>query len=149
MTVLSPTVSAWLATLPVQTTDGASERWADLVIADGSGLSRTNRTTTRQIIDLLTVMHGHADGATFADSLSVAGLDGSLNRKGRLRDLSGAVRAKTGTLTGVRALSGYVDTRSGRRLAFSVVFNGITGPSAPFNDVHDRFCRIPADWPDS
>ena len=141
-------IRAWLDSLPGRTTDGVADRWAGMIIADGSGLSRTNRLTARQIVDLLTVMHGHPHGDFFAESLSVAGRDGSLHRKKRLRDLTGAVRAKTGTLSGVKALSGYVDTPSGRRLAFSVVFNGITGPSAPFNELHDRMCRILADWPD-
>ncbi len=141
-------IRAWLDSLPERPTDGDDDRWADITIADGSGLSRTNRMTARQIVDLLTVMHAHPHGAVFAESLSVAGRDGSLYRHKRLRDLTGAVRAKTGTLTGVKALSGYVDTPSGRRLAFSVVFNGITGPGAPFNELHDRLCGILADWPD-
>ncbi|MCH7720847.1 MAG: D-alanyl-D-alanine carboxypeptidase/D-alanyl-D-alanine-endopeptidase [Planctomycetes bacterium] len=141
-------IRAWLDNLTERPTDGVADRWAGMIIADGSGLSRTNRMTARQIVDLLTVMHTRPDGDIFAESLSVAGRDGSLHRHKRLGDLTGAVRAKTGTLTGVKALSGYVDTPSGRRLAFSVVFNGITGPGAPFNELHDRVCRILADWPD-
>ena len=142
-------IRAWLDDQQGQATERVAERWAGISIADGSGLSRSNRLTARQIVELLIVMHSRPDGDRFAESLSVAGRDGSLHRKKRLSDLTGAVRAKTGTMTGVKALSGYVDTPSGRRLAFSVLFNGITGPSAPFNELHDRFCRVLADWPDS
>lgn len=140
-------VRGWLGKLYSREGDDAGDAWAHLILADGSGLSRRNRATSRQIVGLLCAMHGHLSAEVFADSLSIAGLDGSLKRNKRLSDLTNLVRAKTGTLTGVRSLSGYVDTRSGRRLAFSVIFNGITGPSRRYQELHDGFCRVLATWP--
>ena len=113
---------------------------------DGSGLSRANRMSAAQAVGLLNHMHGHAARDLFVSSLAVAGRDGSLRK--RMADVPGTIYAKTGYLSGVRTLSGYVVTPSGRWFAFSVLFNGIKGPTGPFNKVHDKVCRLLADWPD-
>jgi len=111
-----------------------------LTVVDGSGLSRDNRCTARQLTQLLAWMHKRDDGALFADQLSEAGVDGSLRR--RTRDLAGQVRAKTGTMRRVRTLSGYVDGDHGPRFAFAILFNDYRGSSAPFKKWQDDFCRI-------
>ncbi|MEQ9453540.1 MAG: D-alanyl-D-alanine carboxypeptidase/D-alanyl-D-alanine-endopeptidase [Phycisphaeraceae bacterium] len=92
-----------------------------LVIADGSGLSHNNRVTARMISDMLLVMHRHEDAAMFKDSLTIAGVDGTLRR--RMTDIAGTMRGKTGTITGASALSGYVTTEDGRELIFSIIHN--------------------------
>jgi serine-type D-Ala-D-Ala carboxypeptidase/endopeptidase (penicillin-binding protein 4) len=62
------------------------------------------------------------DGKVFHESLPISGIDGTL--KNRLKEVEGKVRAKTGTIGGVRALSGYIETE-GRTLVFSILLNDI------------------------
>ncbi|HUU84528.1 MAG TPA: D-alanyl-D-alanine carboxypeptidase/D-alanyl-D-alanine-endopeptidase [Phycisphaerae bacterium] len=109
-------------------------------VVDGSGLSRDNRASAADFVAVLQHMYRHPYRQIFAGSLSEAGNDGSLTK--RLKDLPGTVYAKTGYLSGVRTLSGYAVTPSGRWRAFSVLFNGIKGGAAPFNKVHDEICRV-------
>jgi D-alanyl-D-alanine carboxypeptidase/D-alanyl-D-alanine-endopeptidase (penicillin-binding protein 4) len=93
--------------------------------ADGSGLSRENRVTARLLTDLLATMSTQPYAQAFKDSLPIAGIDGSL--KNRLKPVRGQVQAKTGSIGGVRALSGYATTPDGRTLAFSLLCNDIQG----------------------
>jgi D-alanyl-D-alanine carboxypeptidase/D-alanyl-D-alanine-endopeptidase (penicillin-binding protein 4) len=113
---------------------------AGLAVADGSGLSRDNACTARQLVRVLAWMQGQPTGPLLHSSLSVAGVDGSLRK--RLTDIPGRVYAKTGTMRGVRSLAGYVDDGTGPRYAFAVVFNGYKGPSTPYKEIQDRYCRI-------
>jgi D-alanyl-D-alanine carboxypeptidase/D-alanyl-D-alanine-endopeptidase (penicillin-binding protein 4) len=77
------------------------------------------------------------------ESLATAGVDGSLRK--RLKNSDGRIHAKTGTMRGIRALAGYVDSDAGPRYAFAIVFNGYPGGSAPYKAIQDRFCRVLAD----
>lgn len=94
-------------------------------LADGSGLSRDNRFTPRQLTRLLRFMHGHRWGAEWRASLPRGGERGT-SLEERLTEpwIADRVAAKTGTLDGVSALSGYVRGRSGRLYAFSVLVEG-------------------------
>jgi len=117
----------------------------NVVIVDGSGLSRNNRVTPRMITDLFKVMWQHPERETFFDSLSIAGEDGTI--RSRLKDLKGRVHAKTGFIGGVRSLSGYVKNDDGNTLAFSIIFNGFSGAEKPFEDMQDNAVRVIAHWP--
>ncbi len=130
---------------------------AGFVFSDGSGLSRKNRATARQLAEVLMHIHGHADGHMAISRLAVSGESGTLRR--RMRDLKGQILAKTGTMRGIKSLSGYVlvgvdglaggngmaggDGPAGgsRRYAFSIIVNGIQGPNGPINRAQDAFCR--------
>ena len=114
-----------------------------LVVADGSGLSRRNACTARQLTAMLAWAYRQPFAPVLHDSLATAGVDGSLRK--RLKDSDGRVHAKTGTMRGIRALAGYVDSDAGPRYAFAVLFNGYPGGSAPYNTIQDRFCRVLAD----
>lgn len=100
-----------------------------LRVADGSGLSRLNLVSAENLCRLLVAMARHRHGDVFAASLPVAGVDGTL--RGRMVDTAAAgnARAKTGTLSHVSALSGYVTTANGERLAFALVTNNDPGPA--------------------
>ena len=111
-----------------------------LSIADGSGLSRKNACTARQLAAVLAASYAQPYGLLLHDSLATAGVDGSLRK--RLKNSDGRVHAKTGTMRGIRTLAGYVDSDAGPRFAFAVLFNGYKGPSTPYKDIQDRFCRI-------
>ena len=103
--------------------DRAKVEREGLEITNGSGLYDANRTSPKQIVQLLEAMLHHPSSPEFVSSLAVAGRDGTLRNRMQDSPAAGALRAKTGTLNRVSALSGYVRTRSGRRLAFSMLFN--------------------------
>ncbi len=111
----------------------------DLAMADGSGLSRDNRATVRQLTDLLRVMDGHEARDLWLDSLSVAGGRGTL--RGRMKDLPGGFIGKTGYIGGVRALSGYATGVDGRRFVVSVLYNRIPGSVGPYTALQDDAVR--------
>jgi D-alanyl-D-alanine carboxypeptidase/D-alanyl-D-alanine-endopeptidase (penicillin-binding protein 4) len=113
---------------------------ADYTLADGSGLSRMNRVTTRGQTDLLAAMSRHPHADVFRESLPIAGTDGTISK--RMKDLAGRVYAKTGFISGVRALSGYARTADDRWLAFSIIYNKIPGDVKPFEALQDEACRI-------
>jgi D-alanyl-D-alanine carboxypeptidase/D-alanyl-D-alanine-endopeptidase (penicillin-binding protein 4) len=91
---------------------------AGLVVRDGSGLSRGNRVSARTVYGVLQAMR---DEPLFVEALAAGG-EGTLKR--RYRDLGERVRAKTGTIDGVSALSGYVTGRDGGRYVFTILANG-------------------------
>jgi serine-type D-Ala-D-Ala carboxypeptidase/endopeptidase (penicillin-binding protein 4) len=94
-----------------------------LRILDGSGLARNNLITANAMVQLLVHMSRHRYGQVFRDALPVAGIDGTLRNRMRGTVAASNVRAKTGTLTTVSALSGYLTTLAGERLAFSIIIN--------------------------
>ncbi|MGI0483015.1 D-alanyl-D-alanine carboxypeptidase/D-alanyl-D-alanine-endopeptidase [Geminocystis sp. CENA526] len=91
--------------------------------ADGSGLSRRNLATPRVLVDTLRVMYSNPNRDVFFASLPTAGISGTLRNRMRQTPVQGIVHAKTGTLTGVRALSGYLDHREYGTLIFSIIAN--------------------------
>ncbi len=96
-------------------------------VVDGSGLSRSDSTTPRQIVTLLGAMDRSATVSdAFRNSLAVAGRSGTLAYRMGGTTAAGRCRGKTGTLNGVSALSGYCDAVGGRRLAFSILMNGVS-----------------------
>jgi serine-type D-Ala-D-Ala carboxypeptidase/endopeptidase (penicillin-binding protein 4) len=94
-----------------------------LAQADGSGLSRYNLVAPSLLMGILEHMTRSPNAADWTASLPVAGADGTLENRMRGTVLQGNVRAKTGTLSGVRALSGYLTTAAGERIVFSTVVN--------------------------
>jgi D-alanyl-D-alanine carboxypeptidase/D-alanyl-D-alanine-endopeptidase (penicillin-binding protein 4) len=89
------------------------------VLRDGSGLSRLDRVTPAMLQAVLATMARHRHARLFEETLPESGVDGTL--RGRLRGV--AVTAKTGSLTTAKSLAGYVTTRRGERLAFSILYN--------------------------
>ena len=108
---------------------------------DGSGLSRASMMTPDFTVALLRWMHEHSRCAqVFEAALPIAGLDGTLRTRMRDTPACGRVRAKTGTLTGVSALSGYARTRQGELLAFSVMMNGFSCDKQRARRLQDMVC---------
>lgn len=118
--------------------NGIDDRGFEL--ADGSGLSRQNRVTVRLISDLLQVMHRHRHYQSFFDSLAVGGVDGTI--ASRFKEHPNRVFGKTGFIGGVRSLSGYVQTDSGKWVTFSIIYNQIPGSVAPYNQMQDDAVRL-------
>ena len=91
--------------------------------ADGSGMSSYNRITPRAAVGLLTWIARQPWGMAWRGTLPIAGHDGTLQKRFKGTLLEGKLFAKTGSLNASRALSGYLVTRSGRTLVFSVLAN--------------------------
>ncbi len=90
-------------------------------IYDGSGLSRYNSVTARQLVFVLSFMMNKSKNFTdFYESLPVAGKSGTLKSIGSNTTANGVISAKSGSIGRVRAYSGYAKTKSGRTLAFSM-----------------------------
>ncbi|HEY8459496.1 MAG TPA: D-alanyl-D-alanine carboxypeptidase/D-alanyl-D-alanine-endopeptidase, partial [Blastocatellia bacterium] len=119
---------------------------APLSLRDGSGLARQDLVTPRSTARLLEFMLTHPHSKTWLDSLTVAGVDGTLER--RMRDSAAAdnMRGKTGTLTYVNALSGYIHTRRGQPLIVSMMGNNYTGPGRDVTRVMDQICILLAEF---
>ena len=94
-------------------------------IADGSGLSRSNRTTSRMVVQLLLTMAGGEHSEPFLDSLAVTGRSGTVQYRMRTGAAAGRCQVKTGTLRDVANLAGICRTAGGERVAFSILMNGI------------------------
>ena len=109
------------------------------VIADGSGLSRYNYATSEALVRVLRHMRNEPKHAqAFSDSLPVAGRDGPLLRRLAATPAEGRVRAKTGTVDNVRAITGYVDTVGGELLLFAILANNFTVPASTIDAAADR-----------
>ncbi|MDH6131956.1 D-alanyl-D-alanine carboxypeptidase/D-alanyl-D-alanine-endopeptidase (penicillin-binding protein 4) [Kitasatospora sp. MAA4] len=101
---------------------------------DGSGLSRQDLMTTSRLDALLRFARGQAWFPAWYDALPVAGdprrmVGGTMTDRLRGTAAEGRVHAKTGSMTGVDALAGYLDRADGHTLAFSILFNNFVGPS--------------------
>jgi D-alanyl-D-alanine carboxypeptidase/D-alanyl-D-alanine-endopeptidase (penicillin-binding protein 4) len=104
---------------------------------DGSGLSRQNLVTPNAVVQLLRYAASQSWGASFRETLPVAGVDGSLADRFQNLDPRTHVYAKTGTLGGVKALSGYATTARGQQIAFSILTNNFNLPNKRVTDAID------------
>lgn len=118
-----------------------------LELSDGGGMSRKNILTPAVITALLAEAGRRPWGKTFTDALPVAGVDGTLASRMKEEPYRGSVRAKTGYLRGVGALSGCAETRSGARVAFSILINDFahSGGNRAMKQIEDRICRAIVD----
>jgi D-alanyl-D-alanine carboxypeptidase/D-alanyl-D-alanine-endopeptidase (penicillin-binding protein 4) len=109
------------------------------VLRNGSGLNDTNRFTARQMTTLLQAVWKRFPVASeFVASLGIAARDGTMRLRMEGTDAAGRLRAKTGTLERVTALSGYVQSLGGERFVFSVLVNDWSGKSGPVVSSIDR-----------
>lgn len=112
-----------------------------LLIHDGSGLSRKDLTTPKAMVKLLAHMTDHEERQAFLRSLPKGGeYNTTLDHRLRRTD----VRAKTGSLEFVRALSGYTERPSGNRVAFALFANNFTGPSYRISQTIEDIVRAVA-----
>ena len=124
---------------------GIPDDW--YVMSDGSGLSRYNYIAPSAITAILARLHQdprHREA--FAATMPIAGKDGTLSTRMRRSRAEGNAIAKTGSIANVRALSGYVKTRSGETLAFSILANDFVIPAATVNWIADLAVEILANF---
>jgi len=107
------------------------------VFYDGSGLSRQNLVTPHAVVTLLEYASKQPWGKAFRDTLPVAGVDGSLADRLKGTVAQGRVYAKTGSLGGVKTLSGYATTNHGDQIVFSILSNNSNVPAQKITDAID------------
>lgn len=111
----------------------------DVVLSDGSGLSRDDLVTPRAMVDLLRFASRAPWAQAYLSSLPISGVDGTLDGRMRNSPATGLIEAKTGATERVHALTGYATTVRGEYLVFSIFCNNNTqrGPEAtkPLDDI--------------
>ncbi|HQO09222.1 MAG TPA: D-alanyl-D-alanine carboxypeptidase/D-alanyl-D-alanine-endopeptidase [Clostridiales bacterium] len=95
----------------------------NFTICDGSGLSRQNLISSDKFVKILAAMYEDESFVTYISSLPQPGNTGTLKNRFKDEDLQNRVFAKTGALTGVNCVSGYILTKNNHRLAFSIMNN--------------------------
>jgi D-alanyl-D-alanine carboxypeptidase/D-alanyl-D-alanine-endopeptidase (penicillin-binding protein 4) len=113
----------------------------DLRLVDGSGLSRDNRLTPRAINRVLVHMYqDFSRRPEYLASLAVAGVDGTFKDRLGNSTARGMIRAKTGRIRGVAALSGYLATKQNEILAFSMLMNNFKTSIEQVQRIQDKIC---------
>ena len=113
----------------------------DFFFYDGSGMSANDLIAPRAYTTLLAYAAKQPWGEAWKATFPVAGVDGTLGNRFKQSPLKGRLFAKTGTLNEVNALSGYLETKSGRTLVFSILVNGHLPGSEAENDAIERICE--------
>ena len=112
----------------------------DVVLTDGSGLSRRDLITPRAVVQLLRYAATQPWGELYRSTLPVAGEDGTLSDRMKNTAAAGRVFAKTGTIGHGNALSGYATTLRGEQLLFSILGNNNNLHAQDANKVIDAIC---------
>jgi D-alanyl-D-alanine carboxypeptidase/D-alanyl-D-alanine-endopeptidase (penicillin-binding protein 4) len=125
--------------------DFASKIGSGVHAVDGSGLTRSNRASPRQVVDLLLGMRQDPAGDDFIQDLALAGKEGTVDERMRGTAAYGRCRTKTGTITGVSNLSGYCFNKSGRVMAFSILMGSVGNLTLAHLD-QDRIAGVVASY---
>ncbi|MDX1637170.1 MAG: D-alanyl-D-alanine carboxypeptidase/D-alanyl-D-alanine-endopeptidase [Balneolaceae bacterium] len=110
----------------------------DLEMSDGSGMASSTLLTPDDLSTFLAKMQQHPEFATYRQSLAIAGFNGTLEHRFRGTPLEDNVSGKTGYVSGVRALSGYMNGRSGQPLVFSIYTNNYTNKTSYIDQLHQK-----------
>ena len=111
-------------------------------LRDASGLSRHNLISPEATVRLLAHMAGSQHGELYRSTLALAGEDGTLDWRFSRGPVRGKIQAKTGTLSGVTALSGYARTQDERDLAFAIYVNNSSAPNSYVRRLIDRVAEV-------
>ena len=112
----------------------------DFVMVDGSGLSHDNKVTPTILVKVMKYMKRRSDHFnTYYESLSIPTVDGTLSSRIH-HELATNIRAKTGSISGIISLSGYLTTRSGLDIYFSIIGNSYRKKT--LKRVEDKICKI-------
>lgn len=108
-------------------------------LVDGSGLSHANLVTPELLVKVMRYMRSRGENFdVYYESLSIPTVDGTLG--GRIHhELAKNIRAKTGSITGVISLSGYLTSRSGQQVYFSIIGNNAGKRRA--KAIEDKICK--------
>ena len=113
-------------------------------LVDGSGLSHYNLVSAELILEVLKYMYYSEPGLykILVESFPIAGVDGTLAKRMNGTSAENNVKAKTGTITGVSALSGYITSQSGRLIAFSILIENFARGTSTARNFQDEICKI-------
>ena len=109
---------------------------------DGSGLSRYNLISPKQIVHILKGMRKSENWLIWKDMFPIAGVDGTLKYRMIETPGEGNVKAKTGTMSNVRCLSGYLTTSSNEDIVFSILVNAHLLKSKDLDNVVDHILNL-------
>ena len=107
-------------------------------LVDGSGLSRRDTISADALLTVLRRLYDPTGNSPFMTGLPIAGVDGSLALRMKGTAAERTVRAKSGTMSNIRSLSGYATTRDNEHVAFVIMVNNFEGTGAQANDALDR-----------
>ena len=107
-----------------------------IYIADGSGVSRYNLASTDQFVELLSYMYRSSFAKDFLFTLPSGGSQGSLEN--RFLVMGKSIKAKTGHLSGVSNLSGYLFPPKNDPIGFSILINGFVGSAKPYHKLQEK-----------
>ncbi|MFH5832812.1 D-alanyl-D-alanine carboxypeptidase/D-alanyl-D-alanine-endopeptidase [Halalkalibaculum sp. DA384] len=110
----------------------------DVELSDGSGMSSSTLLKPDDLTNFLSVMQEHPEFPAYEKSLAVAGFNGTLEHRFRGTPLERNVSGKTGYVSGVRAISGYMRARSGKKLVFSIYTNNYTNKTSYIDWLHQQ-----------
>lgn len=114
-----------------------------MIIADGSGLSRLNLVTPKQIAKLLSYLYISDEYSSFYKSLPIGGKDGTLANRLKRTRAENNVRAKTGNLPGVVSAAGYITSLDNEEFVFCIMVNNYLVPSSiAINLIDNVFTRL-------
>jgi serine-type D-Ala-D-Ala carboxypeptidase/endopeptidase (penicillin-binding protein 4) len=111
------------------------------IFYDGSGLSRQNLVTPQAIVQLLRYCSAQPWGTAYKTTFPIAGIDGSLTERFTSPRFQSRIQAKTGTLGGVKTLSGYATTDAGESVVFSILTNNFNLPPKRVTDAIDQLVQ--------
>ncbi len=109
---------------------------------DGSGLSSTNLVSTGFLSGLLHAMTGSSNFSHYDSSMTVAGVDGTFRNRMKGTSLEGNLRGKSGSISRARAFSGYLRTKSGKLVSFSMIANNFRVPARDIDRVHEAIANL-------
>ena len=106
-------------------------------LKDGSGLSRQNLVTPEALVTTLRLMAKTSEAQTYRQSLAIAGVNGTLKNRFQETPIQGILQAKTGTITGTSALSGYLTTPDYSDVVLSIIVNQSEVPVSELREAID------------
>jgi D-alanyl-D-alanine carboxypeptidase/D-alanyl-D-alanine-endopeptidase (penicillin-binding protein 4) len=116
----------------------------DYRLVDGSGVSHYNIVSAELLVSILKYIYSEKPDLyrILYDSFPIAGIDGTLEYRMKQSLAENNVHAKTGTLTGVSSLSGYLTNKKNHTIAFSIMMQNYVGSSSKAKELQDEICNI-------
>jgi len=142
----NPSTTSWKAASNIMAKTLQSDYSIDLseaIIDDGIGLSRYNLMSPKQLSDVLIAAYKDPSiSSYFTNTLAQNCSPGKLQNRLTESNLKGRVYAKTGSMTSISTIAGYLKTNQNNLLSFVIFVNGFSGKSLPYRNFQDDVCRI-------